>query len=59
MAIYARYSFITGGRSAVGGATLAFDAGLPQCIRFDDQHNECRLVSPRVVNQYERGLYLD
>jgi hypothetical protein len=58
-AIYAKYAFNSSGRSRVGGVTLVFEDGLPKCLSFDDQPNECRIVSPSVVSQYERGLYID
>lgn len=58
-AIYAKYAFSASGRAGVGAVTLVFEDGLPKCLRFDDQRNECRIVSPAVVSQYERGQYID
>ena len=57
--VYAKYSFSSYGRSGVGGVTLVFEDGLPKCLRFDDLHNECRIVSPAIVSQYERGQFVD
>lgn len=56
--VTASYSFYSVQKQETGGVTLTFTNDLPACLYFFDAPQTCRKPSRKIINKYEKGLYL-
>jgi len=58
--VSASYTYSAMGRNAyTGQVSLTFANDIPKCLFFSDAPQTCRSPSRRIINDYERGKYLN
>jgi len=57
--VTASYAFYGIQQKELGNVTLTFKNDLPKCLYFFDAPQTCRKPSRKIINKYEKGLYLN